>query len=278
MTHGQRLRERLGTGVILPFCGVYDVFSATLAARYFDALFVSGFGFAASHHGLPDIGFIAWSDLVQFTERIRRVVPDHHLLVDIDDGYCDTEVACHVVRQLEQLGASAVVLEDQKRPRCCGHMDGKQVLDLEDYLPKLKAVLGARRDLMVVARTDATAPEEILRRVVAFAEAGCDAVLADGIKSLDLLREVAQVVKRPVAFNQLAGGKSPVCSLTELSRNGASLVIYSTPCLFAAQTAVEKSLRQLVAEDGSLHPLLERDATLGQCNEILFENLRVNSQ
>src|SRR6478609_8808290 len=123
---GKMLRHRLDTGEILPFIGIYDVFSAAIAAQRYDALFVSGFGFAASHLGLPDIGFIAWPDILNFVRRLGSVVPRAHLLVDIDDGYCDTAVACHVVADLENLGASGVVLEDQQRPRLCGHMDGKR--------------------------------------------------------------------------------------------------------------------------------------------------------
>src|ERR1035437_1773770 len=270
---GTRLREHLRRQPITPFIGIYDVFSASLVARHFDALFVSGFSFAASHYGLPDIGFISWPEILNFVQRIRAVVPDHHLLVDIDDGYCDTEVACHVARSLEKLGASGIVLEDQSRPRGCGHTDGKQILPLEKYLAKLSAVLAARCDLFVVARTDATEADEIKRRVVAFRQAGCDAVLADGIQSLELLTEISALVDCPVVFNQIAGGKSPVCSLTELQSHGAGMVIYSTPCLFAAQTAVEKSLSALRAEDGSLGSALKRDATLKTCNEVLLQNL-----
>jgi len=102
-THGRRLRDAMSDRDILPFIGVYDVFSASVAARHWDALFVSGFGFAASYYGLPDIGFIAWSDVLAFVERLRCVLPAHHLLVDIDDGYGDPEVACHVVSQLDGL-------------------------------------------------------------------------------------------------------------------------------------------------------------------------------
>lgn len=270
---GARLREHLRRQPITPFIGIYDVFSASLAARHFDALFVSGFGFAASHYGLPDIGFISWTEILNFVQRIRVVVPDHHLLVDIDDGYCDTEVACHVARLLEKLGASGIVLEDQERPRGCGHTDGKRILPLEKYLAKLDAVLAARRDLLVVARTDATDVNEIKRRVVAFRRAGCDAVLADGIPSLKLLAEISALVDCPVVFNQIAGGKSPVCSLTELQAHGVGLVIYSTPCLFAAQTAVEKTLQVLRAEDGSLSSALTQDATLKACTAVLQQNL-----
>src|ERR1700686_1684704 len=109
-------RQVIASGDTMPFIGVYDAFSASVAARYFPGLFVSGFGFAASYYGLPDIGFIAWPDILAFAQRLRTILPSHHLLVDIDDGYCDTEIACHVVSSLESLGAFGVILEDQKRP------------------------------------------------------------------------------------------------------------------------------------------------------------------
>jgi len=271
---GTRLREHLHCRPIIPFIGIYDAFSASLAAKHFDALFVSGFSFAASHYGLPDHGFIAWPDIVNFVQRIRSIVPHHHLLVDIDDGYCDIEVACHVARSLDQLGASGIVLEDQARPRRCGHEEDKRILPLNEYLTKLDAVLAWRGDLFVVARTDATEADEIKHRVVAFREAGCDAVLADGVQSLDLLTEIRALVDCPVVFNQMAGGKSPACSLTELQSHCAGMVIYSTPCLFAAQTAVERTLQTLRAEDGSLGSAMTRDATLRTCNEVLLQNLK----
>ena len=173
ISHGQRLRESVATQEFTPFIGVYDVFSATMAARHFDSLFVSGFGFAASHYGLPDIGFITWTDIVNFVQRLRTVLPTHNLLVDIDDGYCDPEVACHVVSVLESIGASGVVLEDQKRPRKCGHFDGKQIMELDEYIAKLKAVLATRRDLFVIARTDASDIDDIANRVKSICRSWC---------------------------------------------------------------------------------------------------------
>lgn len=253
----------------MPCVGVFDAFSASIAGRTFPALFVSGFGFAASHYGLPDVGFIAWPDILAFVRRIRSILPEHHLLVDVDDGYCDVEVACHVVRELEAIGASGVVLEDQRRPRRCGHLDGKQTLDLEDFLPKLERVLATRRDLFVVARTDASDPDEILRRVRAFEAAGADAVLADGLTGLEQVREMREAVRVPIAFNQIAGGKSGAVAMAEMARAGISIAIYSTPCLFAAQAAVEDAVRSL-ADTGRLDA--EGRVDLAGCNRLLQEN------
>ena len=137
---GQILRgELMGDAVVESFLGIYDCFSASIAAPYSGNLFLSGFGFAASHYGLPDIGYIAWSDMVAAAWRIRQILPDHKLLVDIDDGYVDVHTARHVAKQLDRMCAAMVMLEDQARPRRCGHVDGKRLLPLPDYIEKLKA-------------------------------------------------------------------------------------------------------------------------------------------
>ena len=269
-TAGQRLRARITQDGFVPFIGVYDVFSASLAGRHFDSLFISGFGFAASHYGLPDVGFITWTDIVDFVRRINTVLPKHNLLVDIDDGYCDPEVACHVVSQLEAAGAAGIVLEDQKRPRRCGHFDGKQVMELDEYVAKLRAVLATRRDLVVIARTDASDPDDIVRRIEAFASAGADAVLVDGLPGLDVVRDLIRRVDKPFTFNQIAGGKSPAYTQDELKAAGITLVIYSTPCLFPAQAAIEQAMLDLKAHNGSL-----AGSRIGvkDCTAVLNDNL-----
>lgn len=252
--------------------GVYDVFSATLAARHFDGLFLSGFSFAASHYGLPDRGYIAWTDMLGFAQRLRAVLPRHHLLVDIDDGYGDPEIVAHVVQRMEQAGVSGVVLEDQQRPRRCGHYEGKQILPLNDYLEKLRAALAARRDLVIVARTDTPDADEARRRLAAFAETGADAVLAEAVPSLDALRSLSAATRTPLACNQIAGGKTPAWSIAEMGAAGVRIVIYSTPCLFAAQGAIAQAMQQLRAADGRLPPA-DSGVTLAQSTAVLNANV-----
>lgn len=264
------LREELKTTEIIPFIGVYDVFSASIAAKYYKGIFISGFGFAASYYGLPDIGFISWSDIVAFVQRVKTLLPHHHIIVDIDDGYVDTEVACHVVSLLESIGAAGVIIEDQKRPRRCGHVDGKLLMELDEFLEKLKQVLATRKDIFVVARTDASDTSEIIKRAKAYAEAGADAILADGIKDLDVIRTLKNQVDKPLVFNQIAGGKSPECSLTDLKEAGVSLVNYSTPCLFAVQSAIEEEMKMLRENDGWLQ---KQRVGVRECNAHLNENL-----
>jgi 2-methylisocitrate lyase-like PEP mutase family enzyme len=269
---GSALRAAVREG-FLPFVGIYDAFSAAVAGRQADHLFLSGFGFAASQYGLPDVGFVAWAEMVAFAERVRAILPDHGILVDIDDGYGDPDIVAHVIGRMEAAGATGVVLEDQRRPRRCGHLDGRQVLPLEEYLPKLERALEQRRDLFVIARTDASGEEEIARRLEAFAAAGADAVLADGLRDAGLIKNLRQRTGIPVAFNQIAGGKSPARTARELEEAGVSIGIYSTPCLFAAQSAIDTAVRSLLGPEGRLSTTGPGAIGLADCTAVLNANL-----
>ncbi len=135
-----------------------------------------------------------------------------------------------MVQRLERTGVSAVILEDQRRPRRCGHADGKPVLPPEQYLDKLNLVLATRQDLVVVARTDATEEADILRRAQALAETDADVVLVDGVQDVEWIRRIRKVIDdKPLLFNQIAGGKSPRLSLSELTDPECRLAIYRTP-------------------------------------------------
>lgn len=277
MNHPNLLREAVAESGTTPLIGMFDMFSASVAAQHYEGMFVSGFGFAASHYGLPDIGFIAWPDIVAFVQRLRLAFPHHHLLVDIDDGYVDPETACHVVQHLEAIGASGVILEDQTRPRRCGHVDGKRVLSLDEYLEKLDMVLAARRDLVVVARTDATEESEILRRAKALAATDADVILVDGVRSIDWIRKVRTVIgDKPLLFNQIAGGKSPRLSLPELGALDVDVAIYSTPCLFAAQSAIDRALLDLKRAEGRLPSPTAESVGVAESLALLERNISRN--
>ncbi len=273
--HGRALRGELATdAVIEPFLGVYDSFSASIAAPFSPNLFLSGFGFSASYYGLPDVGYIAWADMVAAASRVRRILPSHKLLVDIDDGYVDIHTAQHVVGLLESMGVAMVMLEDQARPRRCGHADGKLLLPLKDYIEKLTGVLDGRDEIAILARTDASG-EEVYRRVEAISRTSADALLVDGVDSVEMLIRIQGSTDKPLLFNQIAGGKSPRLSITELREMGVRLVQYSTPLLFAAQQAMTDTLTKLLENDGVL-PAYPETGLVGvrECTTLLERNVR----
>ena len=253
MNLGQSLRTDLRRQVkIEPFVGIFDAFSATVGSPFSNNLFYSGFGFAASYYGLPDRGYISWSDMVQAVWRIRQILPDHRMLVDIDDGYADTQIACQVARELEAMGVAMVMLEDQARG-LAGVVTwmASLKLPLSEYLDKLNRVLDCRDSLCVLARTDASG-DEIFRRVEAIQKTGADAILVDGITSVDNMRRVRSLTDKPIAFNQIAGGKSPRLSASELRAEGIAIHIYSTPMLFAALTSMRTAMQTIMDADGRL--------------------------
>src|ERR1035438_9245354 len=237
---GESFRRRVQNRKLLCLIGVYDVFSAKIAAERFEGVFCSGYSFAASAYGLPDAGFVKWRDMVDFSTKIRHAIPGGHILVDIDDGFGDEVVASNTIRVLELNGLSAVMMEDQKRPRRCGHFEGKEILPLNEYLTKLKTVIQTRESIFVIARTDATDPNEGLERGVSYAEAGADGVMVEAMRDLKTVSRLRSLVSVPIMVNQLHGGKSPNWPFDELESAGASIVICSTPCLFAAQRGMEQ--------------------------------------
>jgi len=239
---GNEFRRRIQERRLLPLIGVYDVYSALIAAQRFEGVFCSGYSFAASAYGLPDVGYVNWRDITDFATKIRHALPFKQILVDVDDGFGDEVVASNTVRVLEQNGLSAVMMGDQKRPRRCGHFEGKQILPADEYLTKLTKVLKTRSSIFVIARTDASDPSEGIERAISYAETGADGVMVEAIKDLKTIAKLRSQVTVPIMVNQLHGGKSPNWRFDELEDAGASIVIYSTPCLFAAQYGIERYL------------------------------------
>lgn len=271
---GQMLREELtADAVIQPFLGIYDCFSASIAAQYSTNLFLSGFGFSAGYYGLPDVGYIAWTDMVAAAWRIRQILPGHKLLVDIDDGYVDIHTARHVVKQLERMGVAMVMLEDQARPRRCGHVDGKTLVPLPQYIEKLNSLLLDRENICVLARTDSSG-DEIYRRIGAMSETDADVLMVDAVNSIETITKLRRYTDKHLLFNQIAGGKSPRLSIEQLRSLGVGLVQYSTPLLFAAQQAMTDVLDALV-ESGGVLPQNPDGPTIGvaECLALLETNV-----
>ncbi len=263
---GDAFRQRIDQKRLLPLIGVYDVFSALIASRMFEGVFCSGYSYAASAYGLPDVGYVNWRDMTDWATKVRHSLPQAQILVDVDDGFGDQLVASNTVRNLEANGLSAVMMEDQKRPRKCGHFDGKEILPLEEYLTKLVTVLEFRQSIFVLARTDATDPNEGIERAVAYAESGADGVMVEAIRDLDTIARLRSQTSVPIMVNQLYGGKSPHWNFKELKDAGASIVIYSTPCLFAAQYGIEKYLAEMIEKQGLPQ---QGTASMEDCAEVL---------
>jgi 2-methylisocitrate lyase-like PEP mutase family enzyme len=231
----EALRARLARAEGLELPGCYDAWSAMLLERAgFDAVFMSGYGVAASLLGSPDIGLTSLVETALVTRNVTRVlhVP---LVVDADNGYGGEDNVARTVEELEAAGAAAMILEDQVLPKRCGHAAGKEVVPLDQYMRKLDRALAARRTpMVVVARTDAPSIHEGIARAQRFRAAGADLTLVDGLPDADALRRVGDEVPGDKVVNLIHGGKTPLLGSDELHDLGFKVVLYSTPALYAA--------------------------------------------
>ncbi len=243
MSAAARLREllRAPSMIVAPF--VYDCLQAKIAERTgFDAVYMTGFGTAAAR-GFPDLGLMTMTEMVQNVRAIAHAVKVP-VICDADTGYGNPLNVWRTVREYEDAGAAALHIEDQVWPKKCGFLAGKQVIPMEDMVPKVRAACDARRDpaFVIIARTDALAVngwDDVVRRCRAYHAAGADLLFVDGIRSLeDLKNYTARLGDLPLLYN---GALLPVA---ELARYGFKLTIHISS-LMAAYVNFRDALRQL---------------------------------
>jgi methylisocitrate lyase len=221
----RRLLER-ERAVAMP--GVFNGLTALLATRAgAEALYLSGAALSASM-GLPDIGLLTVDDAVRTVRQITRVA-HAPLVVDADTGFGGALSVMRAVRELEDAGAAAIQIEDQEDPKRCGHLDGKRVTDIARMEEKVAAAVAARREVVVIARTDARATEGMdgaIRRGLAYREAGADVIFPEALESEDEFAALSEAVPGPLLANMTEFGKSPNLSVVRLQDLGYRLVIF----------------------------------------------------
>lgn len=251
MKSRQSLREQLENKskiIVLP--GVFDALSARIAEQVgFEAMFQTGYGSSAALLGMPDFGFLNAGETVDNARRIIRAV-SVPVLVDADTGYGNPLNVWRIVRDLESLGAAGIFLEDQIWPKRCGHMAGKDVISKDDYMPKLKAALEARRskDFVIVARTDARAPiglGEAIERGKAYRKAGADVIFVEAPTSIQELKKVADEIDAPLVANMIEDGVTPNMPASELLKLGYRVAVYPLSGLYSATYAMREVFEEL---------------------------------
>lgn len=261
MNHATTLRDRLAAQEILVMPGAPDAITARIIEQSgFDAVYVTGAGFANASFGSPDVGLITLSEVVTHVSRIADVV-GIPVVVDADTGYGGVLNVHRAVRQLEHAGAAAVQLEDQITPKRCGHFDGKSVVPVAEMVQKLAAAVDARSndDLVLIARTDARQTggfDEAVERANAYREAGADLIFVEAPQSVDELRRLPALIDAPLVANMVEGGKTPLLDASELQDMGYRAVIFANTALRAAAKATWTAMHTL-RTTGSTKSLLQ---------------------
>jgi 2-methylisocitrate lyase-like PEP mutase family enzyme len=272
---GSTIARLLAGGAPLALPGVYDALGALLARRAgFEAVFLSGYCLAATRLAEPDVGLLTQAEVLDTARRICTAV-DAPLVVDIDTGWGGPLNVARTVDELLRMGAAGAFLEDQVWPKRCGHMRGKQVVPLEEYLPKLRAALRTRAGtgFHVTARTDARAPlglEEAVARARAFADEGADAVFVEAPESVAEMARVRAALPPEVTLvaNMLEGGRTPLRTVAECAAAGFRIVVLPLAGLFAAAHALREAWATL-RRDGTSAALASRMLGFEELNALL---------
>ena len=244
------LVEQLQSGNFITAPGVFDMISTLIATRMnFPALYVTGYGISASYMGLPDAGLMTFTDM---ETQIRKIVAatDKPVIADADTGYGGLLNVRHTVKAYENLGVSAIQIEDQEYPKKCGHTPGRRVIPTSDMVTKIKVAVDSRTkdDFLIIARTDSRTGlgiEEALSRAIAFEEAGADIIFVEAPETESEMKLVNAAIKKPTLANMVSGGKTPIFSSAILQDMGYSVAIHPALGFLAMGEALNTAYTQL---------------------------------
>src|SRR5271170_6616590 len=268
---GRRFRDLLKRPGILRLPGAHNGMAALQArAAGFEGLYLSGAAMAASM-GIPDLGMITVDEVCFFIRQIARAT-GLPLLVDGDTGYGEALNVMHMVRVFEEAGAGAVHLEDQLLPKKCGHLNDKKLAEADDMAAKVAAAAKARRDLVIIARTDAAASEGLdgaVARAKLYIEAGADAIFPEALNTGEMFRAFAERLPGvPLLANMTEFGRTPFFTASEFQDMGYRMVIWPVSSLRVANRAQER-LYAAIARDGGAHGMVDQMQTRAELYEAI---------
>ncbi|MFJ7751299.1 methylisocitrate lyase [Arthrobacter sp. NPDC097144] len=245
-------REGLASGTLQQFPGAFNPLSARLIEeKGFDGVYISG-AVLANDLGLPDIGLTTLTEVATRAGQIARMT-DLPAIVDADTGFGEPMNVARSIQELENAGLAGCHIEDQFNPKRCGHLDGKNVVDLDTATKRIRAAADARRDpnFLIMARTDIRAVdglEAAQDRARALVDAGADAIFPEAMKTLEEFAAMRDAVDVPILANMTEFGKSDLFSYDELASVGVNMVIYPVTLLRSAMGAAERTLETIKAK------------------------------
>ena len=267
----RKLLQDKSKPLVMP--GVYDAIGAKIVEKVgFEAMFQTGYGTSATLFGMPDYGFIGSTETVDNARRICHAVSTP-VIVDADTGYGNALSIWKLVQELEEVGASGIFLEDQRWPKRCGHMQGKEVIQKNEYAEKLQAALDARsnKDFIIVARTDARAIEGLdkaIERGLYYKKIGADAIFIEAPKTIQEMKIIGKSINAPLVANMIEGGATPIISKSKLHKMGFKIVLYPLSVLFSNTYSTLKLLQEL-KKSGTTKKLSKQIVNFNQFNDVV---------
>jgi len=264
MNAATQLRQLLARPEIVVAPGAYDGLTARLIQQAgFSAVYMTGAGTAAAR-GFPDFGLLGMSEMVENAAVLARSV-DIPVIADADTGYGNELNVTRTVREYEARNVAAIHIEDQVFSKRCGHLDGKEIVERDEFIAKIRAAVAARRqpDFTIIARTDARAVaslDEAITRANLAIEAGADMAFVEAPQTREEVATIPREVSGPCLLNLVPGGRTPLLPFAEAQELGYRMVILPGLLLKATIEASDAVLRE-VRRDGQMPPL-KIDATV----------------
>ncbi len=247
MKHTTLLRRILARERTVLVPGAYDAFSGKILKQVgFKVLYMTGSGVTASLTGMPDVGLLTMTEMVNQARNIVNAV-DLPLICDADNGYGNPINIMRTVKEYERAGVAGIHIEDQVAPKKCGHFEGKQIIPPEEMIKKIEAAIYAREDndFLLIARTDARSVkglEEALGRARLYAQMGADMVFIESPESVEELSTISRRLSNiSLLVNMVEGGKTPTLPFEQLEEMGFKIILYPTSSI----RAVAKTLQEL---------------------------------
>jgi len=255
------LRALLDSGEMVLAPGCFDALGARLVEEAgFGAVYMTGFGSAASRLGRPDVGLMTLPEMVDNARRIAQAV-DIPVIADADTGYGNAINVIRTVHEFEAAGVAAIHIEDQVMPKKCGHMEGKQLITAGEMAAKVAAAVSARRseEFLIIARTDARAAEGLdgaLERARVYRQAGADLLFVEAPQSAEEIEAIAAAFPDvPLLLNYAEGGKTPPVTHEFLRDLGFRVVIFPLSTLLVATAAMRAVLSEIKAKGSPIDAL-----------------------
>lgn len=253
--------------------GVFNALVARQAEEAgFKALYQSGAALSASLSATPDVGLLTVTEFAQQGKYLAEAV-NIPIFSDADTGFGEALAVERTVREYESAGLAGLHLEDQRLPKRCGHLSGKELVSTAEMVAKIKAAVSSRRDpdFVIIARTDARASEGLpaaLERAKAYLDAGADVIFPEALQSAEEFRQVGAALRVPLLANMTEFGKSPLLDVAQLEEWGYRLILFPVTIMRVAMHATKLALETL-AQHGSQQTLLDQMQTRAQLYELL---------
>ncbi|CCK81375.1 MULTISPECIES: isocitrate lyase/PEP mutase family protein [Desulfobacula] len=274
-----QLKNLILDNEILVMPGAHDVLTAKVIQDVgFKAVTLGGYASTAALLGRPDGSFLTLTEMADYIGNMADAV-DIPLLADGDTGHGGVLNVQRTVKKLEMLGAAGMFIEDQLFPKRCGHMEGKQVVEKEEMIAKIKAALDVRKDddFIMMARTDALAVhglDDAIERVNLYREAGADMVFIEAPTTKEEMIRINREVDAPTLANNIEGGKTPLLSAKELEEIGYNVVVFPVASTYAIKKAVTGLMTE-IKNTGSSKGFLDNMVTFDEFNKFMgLEEMR----